>query len=156
MGWIRLRRRRRSTVTAHYKAHKEIARTIITERLRQWETYTGYTSGRVAIRNQRSRWGSCSEGGNLNFSYKLIFLPSELMDYIIVHELCHTKELNHSATFWDLVGTVMPDYRLRERALRRIEKNGWQQYMRTYRQKQQADSLYMSPYSKTTYLEKVK
>ena len=73
---------------------------------------------RVAIRDTRSRWGSCSRQGNLNFSYKIIFLPAHLQDYIIVHELCHLKELNHSKRFWALVARVIPEYNERRRELR--------------------------------------
>lgn len=64
-------------------------------------------------------WGSCSKKGNLNFNWRLIQLPPELADYVIVHELCHLKELNHSQRFWDLVGQAIPDYKERRQALRR-------------------------------------
>lgn len=134
MAWFRYRRRRRrSTVTQHYLAHKEEARTIILARLQYWSSVTGYQYNKVAIRNQKSRWGSCSESGNLNFSYKLIFLPPSIMDYIIMHELCHTQVLNHSKDFWRLVGVFLPDYKNQIKALRTIEKMGWTAYYKKVR-----------------------
>lgn len=71
----------------------------------------GVSPGRVTIREQKTRWGSCSSRGNLNFNWKLVMAPVEVMDYVIVHELCHMKELNHSSSFWALVGKVCPDYK---------------------------------------------
>lgn len=64
----------------------------------------------VRIRNSKTRWGSCSAKGNLNFHYKLVLLPPHLADYVIVHELCHLRELNHSLRFWSLVARHVPNY----------------------------------------------
>lgn len=118
MRWYRVRRRRRSSVTKHYLEHKEAARALVHARLAHYNTHYGLTYKRVAIRNQRRCWGSCTSLGNLNFSYRLLFLPAELADYVIVHELCHLAELNHSPRFWALVAETMPDYREYRRALK--------------------------------------
>jgi predicted metal-dependent hydrolase len=109
-------------VTKHYLAHKVAARALILERLVYWNQFYGYTWHRVAIRNQRRCWGSCSSKGNLNFSYKLLFLPPCLRDYIIVHELCHLAELNHGARFWALVAKQVPDYHHHQTRLRQLER----------------------------------
>lgn len=104
----------------HYREHKEHARRIIHERLMFWSTFYALTYGRVAIRNSRSRWGSCSSKRNLNFNYKLVFLPPKLIDYIVVHELCHLIEFNHSRVFWEHVARAIPEYRTLRYALRKI------------------------------------
>lgn len=101
-----------------------MARAVIHARLEYFAPICGVTYGRVAIRNQRRRWGSCSSLGNLNFSYRVSFLPAELRDYVIVHELCHLKELNHGPAFWAHVAGVLPDYEKSIAAIRVIEKAG--------------------------------
>lgn len=116
------RRRRTSTVTKYYQAHKEAARVLVQERLLYWNQFYQFHYNRVAIRNQQRCWGSCSSKRNLNFSYKILFLPPRLQDYIILHELCHLGELNHSPRFWALMAEQMPDYKERQHELRRIER----------------------------------
>lgn len=108
-------------MTAHYLEHKEVARDFVHARIAYWNDFYGFSFNRVAIRNQRTCWGSCSEHGNLNFSYKLLFLPQHLADYVIVHELCHLKELNHSKRFWDLVAYTHPDYKTLRSELQSIK-----------------------------------
>ncbi|MFH1188390.1 MAG: SprT family zinc-dependent metalloprotease [bacterium] len=103
-----------------YEKYKEEARGFIKERIEQLNTQYGFSYRRIAIRNQKSRWGSCSEDGNLNFNYRLLFLPSHLADYVIVHELCHLQEFNHSKKFWELVSRAIPDYTECRREMRKI------------------------------------
>jgi hypothetical protein len=105
-----------------YALHKESARALIVSRLEFYNQDSQFAYNRVAIRDQKRCWGSCSSKGNLNFSYKLLFLPACLRDYIIVHELCHLRVLNHSASFWKEVEVVMPDFKARMMTLRTIEK----------------------------------
>jgi hypothetical protein len=105
-----------------YLKHKEKARQIALERLDYFNTYYGFKWNRVSIKNQKTRWGSCSRKGNLNFNYKIALLSEESADYIIVHELCHLKEMNHSRKFWDLVARTISNYLSIRKDLR---KNGY-------------------------------
>lgn len=82
----------------------------IRERLSYYQPMIGKPFGRVTIRDQKSRWGSCSRKSNLNFNWKLIMAPPEALDYVVVHELCHLIEFNHSPRFWKLVGDILPEY----------------------------------------------
>lgn len=93
-----------------YQKHKSEARSLVEEKLLKYNKFYNFKYNRVSIRDQKTRWGSCSKKGNLNFNYKLMFLPEDLADYIIVHELCHLKEFNHSSSFWKEVALVFPNY----------------------------------------------
>ncbi len=117
----RVKRRTRGPKSAkHYQMHKEFARTIITDRIIFLNQAYQYSYGRIAIKNQKRCWGSCSAKGNLNFNYRIIFLPEVLMDYIIVHELCHLKELNHSKEFWKHVERGVPSYQEHRQQLKKM------------------------------------
>ncbi len=105
---------------AEYMRTKEQVRALVKERVEFYNCFYGFPVGSIAIRAQKSRWGSCSKKGNLNFNYKIIHLPQELRDYIVVHELCHIKEFNHSPRFWTLVAKQMPGYREMRKKLRGI------------------------------------
>lgn len=94
-----------------YKKYKEDARGLVHMKIATLNVHYGFRVGRVSIRDTKSRWGSCSKSGNLNFNYKILFLPPNIADYIIVHELCHLKEFNHSAKFWSLVSEMVPNYK---------------------------------------------
>ncbi len=107
----------------HFAEHKEKARELVTKRLAHFNKHYGLTWNRVAIRNQRSRWGSCSRKKNLNFNYKIALLPPHLADYIIVHELCHLGELSHSPRFWSLVAETLPHHRALRKELRKVGIN---------------------------------
>ncbi|MFT5849892.1 MAG: putative metal-dependent hydrolase [Patiriisocius sp.] len=125
MYWIIKRKRKRATsVTKHYLLHKESARIQIRAKLLYWNQFYNLSYNRVAIRNQRRCWGSCTSLGNLNFSYKILFLPEHLQDYIVVHELCHLAELNHGQGFWNLVAQQIPEYKTHIAELRTIEQGG--------------------------------
>lgn len=106
-----------------YRAAVKEAKKIAEERIERFGTYYtgrhGVRHARVSIRKQKTRWGSASTRGTLSFNYRIVFLPSELADYIVVHELCHLKEMNHSARFWALVVETIPDWKARRAALRR-------------------------------------
>lgn len=119
-----LRKRRTSTKTGRksYELHKEAARAKVHARLRVYGERYGLSWNRVAIRDQRRRWGSCSSRGNLNFNYRLIFLPDHLFDYIIIHELCHLQEMNHGPQFWLLVAKECPGYQSCIAELRQLER----------------------------------
>jgi predicted metal-dependent hydrolase len=84
---------------------------IIPERVAFFAHHMGIRYGRITIRNQKTRWGSCSSKGNLNFNCLLMLVPPDVRDFVIVHELCHLREMNHSPRFWAEVAKVIPDYR---------------------------------------------
>ena len=93
------------------KALKKEAKNRLTARAAYFAPLVGVSFGRVAVRCQKTKWGSCSAKGNLNFNCLLLLAPPEVMDYVVVHELCHRLEMNHSARFWQNVERVLPDYR---------------------------------------------
>lgn len=124
MMFRRIFRRRilkpRSKIKFHpsFLFHKTAALDLVTLRLAHFNSIYrdqfGFTFiyKKIVIRNQSSRWGSCSRKGNLNFNYRIALLPPDLADYIIVHELCHLGEFNHSQGFWDLVARTIPNWQI--------------------------------------------
>ena len=91
----------------------------VPSRVNEYARMLGITYGQITIRNQRTRWGSCSSKGNLNFNCLMMLFPEDVRDYIIIHELCHRIHMNHSKAFWGLVATADPDYKKHEAYLKR-------------------------------------
>ncbi len=106
----------------HYLANRSKAEKLIKLKVKEFNKFYNFNYNQVFIRNQKTCWGSCTSKRNLNFNYKLMFLPTYLLDYIVVHELCHLKEMNHSAKFWSLVERQIADYKIKRRELRLYEK----------------------------------
>ncbi len=109
-----------------FKTHKEKAREIVMSKLEHFKNIyktahnVDIKYNRVTIRDQKTRWGSCSSKGNLNFNYRLALIPDHLADYVIVHEMCHILQLNHSQKFWSLVSLAIPDYIEKKAELRSL------------------------------------
>jgi len=101
LAWLRLR-----------------AEDYIPRRVKVFADRYGFNYRKISIRNQKTRWGSCSSGGNLSFNAKLMAMNKKVIDYVIVHELCHLREMNHSKNFWRLVEEIMPDYKAVKRKLK--------------------------------------
>ena len=117
------------SVESEYLTNEEIKKLAdkalqhIPKRVSYFAKQIGVTYGKITIRNQKTRWGSCSSKGNLNFNCLLMLTPPEVIDYVIVHELCHRKEMNHSGTFWAEVEKVIPDYK---EQVKWLKENGGQ------------------------------
>lgn len=101
-----------------FEAKRQAAKGKIEARVSELSQRYGFSFSRLSVRDQRSRWGSCSERGNLSFNYRLAELPGELMDYVIVHELCHLRVFNHSRAFWEEIEKIIPAYRSFRKSLR--------------------------------------
>ena len=99
---------------------------VIPERVKHYAPLIGVDYGRITIRNQRSRWGSCSSKGNLNFNCLLMEMPNEIIDSVVVHELCHRKHMNHSPEFYEEIERVFPEY---QKCHKWLKENGGQ-YLR--------------------------
>ena len=104
------RQEKREMPEAEKKYYRNLAREVLGARTGYYARKMGVTYGRISIREQKTRWGSCSSAGNLNFNWKLVLMPPELLDYVVVHELAHRKEMNHSPRFWAIVERELPDY----------------------------------------------
>jgi hypothetical protein len=93
-----------------YLEYKNKALVLAQKRIEYFNSIYGFKFNNIRIKNQKTRWGSCSIKDNLNFNYKIALIPKEYSDYIIVHEVCHLKEFNHSPSFWNLVAKTIPNY----------------------------------------------
>lgn len=107
----------RSLTQAELEELAQRAAESFPQKVRYYARQAGVTYGRITIRHQRTRWGSCSATGNLNFNCLLMLAPDKVQDYVVVHELCHRKEMNHSKRFWQEVERIMPDYRVHKKWL---------------------------------------
>jgi predicted metal-dependent hydrolase len=120
--WVRPRVKPRRVLPRRHRGaylkYKEAARDLVLQRLAYFNAHYHLRWNRVAIRNAKTLWGSCSKKGNLNFNYRIVYLPQEQADYLIVHELCHLKEFNHSKRFWELVAQTAPNYKALRRELK--------------------------------------
>ncbi|XLQ20458.1 MAG: M48 family metallopeptidase [Candidatus Moraniibacteriota bacterium] len=103
------------------KHMKKACRPIIESKLLQFNSYYNFKYNRVSIRHQKTRWGSCSSYGNLNFNCKLMCISNELRDYVVVHELCHLAQMNHSKQFWQLVEKTIPNHKELRRELKNLK-----------------------------------
>lgn len=108
---------------ADYAECKDEAKQLVTRRVEHFMKMYDVTYNVINIKNQKSRWGSCSKKRNLNFNYKIIFLPQEIQDYVIVHEICHLIEFNHSKKFWQLVEKAIPGFNDLKRQLQSFDLN---------------------------------
>lgn len=93
-----------------YLKYKDETFVLVHARVKYFNRTYNFSFNKIFIKNQKTRWGSCSKKKNLNINYKIMFLPKKHQDYIIIHEMCHLKEFNHSHKFWSLVGKALPDY----------------------------------------------
>lgn len=100
------------------KRYRNAARQQFESRVSYYHPITGGNYTSVTVRDQKTRWGSCSSRGTLSFNYRLIFAPPVILDYVVVHELCHLTHMNHSKDFWDMVASVMPEYKVCRKWLR--------------------------------------
>jgi predicted metal-dependent hydrolase len=108
------------TSVVEYRQLKAQALNLAQEKVKYWNQFYNFCYNRVSVKNQKTRWGSCSRKGNLNFNYKIVHLPEDQLNYLIVHELCHLKEMNHGRGFWELVGQTIPNYKVLRKELKNI------------------------------------
>ncbi len=101
-----------------YEKARNLARFVLNQKVVYYAKMMNVTYGRITIRDQKTRWGSCSSCGNLNFNWRLILAPEGVQDYVVVHELAHRKQMNHSPDFWAVVEGVLPDYAVRRQWLK--------------------------------------
>lgn len=93
------------------KKYRAAAKKYIYERVEYYLPMTGGAYSRLRIADQKTRWGSCTSGGTLSFSWRLMLAPPRVLDYVVIHELCHLTYMNHSKEFWDKVASIDPNYK---------------------------------------------
>ncbi len=95
----------------NFDSHRKNALDLINYIVKKNNLDSHFNYNRISVRNQKTRWGSCSSKGNLNFNFRIVFLPDELAEYLVIHEFCHLKEMNHSHRYWKLVSSFDIDYK---------------------------------------------
>ncbi len=103
-----------------YILNKSRALRLVREKIEKLNCVYNFRYNKVMVKNTSSRWGSCSKNGNLNFNYKLVYLPDELATYVVAHELSHLQEMNHGKKFWQLVSMTIPNWRILRKQLKNI------------------------------------
>ena len=93
------------------KRYRDAAKEYIPKRVEYYHSLTGGNYTKITIRDQKTRWGSCSTNGTLSFNYRLMLAPPRVLDYVVIHELCHLTHMNHSKDFWNMVASILPDYK---------------------------------------------
>lgn len=113
----------RKKAQEEYEQKRDEARLIISDRVARFAQKLGVSYNKISIRDQRTRWGSCSRSGNLSFSYRIAFLSDRYLDYVIVHELGHRLYFDHSRKFWNAVGSIIPDYKNIRKEMAQMREN---------------------------------
>ncbi len=140
-SFLKRRRRTRQVGRRAYERFREDARIVIGARVAYWRSVQPFTIGRISIKNHQRLWGSCSSRGNLNFNWRLLCLPQHLADYVVVHELCHIREMNHSRQFWAHVESLLPEWRTHRAELRRYAPTFFNAHYSAYTTQQRKEFL---------------
>lgn len=98
--------------------YKKLLKPLIMKRIELYQHHFEYSPNKISVRDQKTRWGSCSSKRNLSFNYRLLMAPIEVIDYIVIHEMCHMEHMDHSKSYWKRVHEVMPDYKIQEQWLK--------------------------------------
>ncbi len=117
---------RKNAAQTFEKWYKKEARHIFTEQIEFYAQKYNFEYAKMKLSSAKRRWGSCNSNGNINLTWRLVMAPLEIIDYVIVHELCHLREANHSKNFWRQVGAILPDYKSRRKWLK---ENGKRLYL---------------------------